>query len=74
MQSKQSSDRHGLWPLTINCHFAGQRGHSHRLHRRWVTFGRRYDAAAFLDTNPRRLPYSGNDCIASSPGLVMTEG
>ncbi|KAL3216237.1 hypothetical protein MRX96_006427 [Rhipicephalus microplus] len=34
----QARDR-SSGPGPINRHFAGQRGRSHRLHRRWVTIG-----------------------------------
>ncbi|KAL1416597.1 hypothetical protein MTO96_027816 [Rhipicephalus appendiculatus] len=47
----QARDR-SSGPGPINRHFAGQRGRSHRLHRRRVTFGRRYDATAFHDLGP----------------------
>ncbi|KAH7962122.1 hypothetical protein HPB52_014513 [Rhipicephalus sanguineus] len=53
---RASSPRAGtgslLWPRAINRHFAGQRGRSHRLHRRWVTFGRRLLSTflAFLES------------------------
>ncbi|KAL1416594.1 hypothetical protein MTO96_027813 [Rhipicephalus appendiculatus] len=53
----QARDR-SFGPGPINRHFAGQRGRSHRLHRRWVTFGRRYDTTIIQDSNPQRLPYS----------------